>query len=267
MSDTDRNIRFVQSLQYIVGSKLLHKCKEGDVKEVRRLLHDIDFFSQNDKDLALIVSSELNHPQIVKLLIKAGADPSAYKNQTIFKASISGNFKLVKSLLKDERVNPSAHALIGACQNGHLKIVKLLLKHPRVHPSAYKNAALIVASEFGHLEIVKQLLAHPDFVMISSSIHEAIKFALQNGHLKIVELLDSLNTPARAAFRAKSRKSTRKSTRKVKKSTRKVKSVRKSRKVYKSPRKMKKSYCVKTPCGKMGFSQKASCRPYKNCYK
>jgi hypothetical protein len=36
---------------------------------------------------------------------------------------------------------------------------------------------------------------------------------------------------------------------------------------FKKPRKMGKSYCKKTPCKNMGFSQKASCRPYKNCYK
>lgn len=47
----------------------------------------------------------------------------------------------------------------------------------------------------------------------------------------------------------------RKSTKKTKKNT------------YKSPRKMSKKYCKKTPCKNMGFSQKASCRPYKNCYK
>lgn len=36
---------------------------------------------------------------------------------------------------------------------------------------------------------------------------------------------------------------------------------------YIKPRKMSKSYCKKTPCKDMGFSQKASCRPYKNCYR
>jgi len=36
---------------------------------------------------------------------------------------------------------------------------------------------------------------------------------------------------------------------------------------YNESRKMSKSYCEKTPCKDMGFSQKASCRPYKNCYK
>jgi len=30
--------------------------------------------------------------------------------------------------------------------------------------------------------------------------------------------------------------------------------------------KMSRKYCKKTPCRKMGFSQKASCRPWKNCY-
>jgi hypothetical protein len=36
---------------------------------------------------------------------------------------------------------------------------------------------------------------------------------------------------------------------------------------FRKPRKWSSSYCKSTPCSKMGFSQKASCRPYKNCYK
>jgi hypothetical protein len=35
----------------------------------------------------------------------------------------------------------------------------------------------------------------------------------------------------------------------------------------KKRRKYSQTYCEKTPCHKMGFSQKASCRPYKNCYR
>ena len=30
---------------------------------------------------------------------------------------------------------------------------------------------------------------------------------------------------------------------------------------------MSRKYCKKTSCRRMGFTQKASCRPYKNCYK
>lgn len=41
----------------------------------------------------------------------------------------------------------------------------------------------------------------------------------------------------------------------------------KADKKFKKKRKYGQSYCKSTPCSKMGFSQKASCRPYKNCYK
>ena len=40
----------------------------------------------------------------------------------------------------------------------------------------------------------------------------------------------------------------------------------KETKKFKKPRKYSKSYCKSTPCNKMGFTQNASCRPYKNCY-
>ena len=36
---------------------------------------------------------------------------------------------------------------------------------------------------------------------------------------------------------------------------------------FKKPRLMSRKYCKKTPCRRMGFTQKASCRPYKNCYR
>ena len=40
--------------------------------------------------------------------------------------------------------------------------------------------------------------------------------------------------------------------------------------VYENPsggRLMTRKYCNKTPCKKMGFTQRASCRPWKNCYR
>ncbi len=40
----------------------------------------------------------------------------------------------------------------------------------------------------------------------------------------------------------------------------------KTRRVFKKKRLMSHKYCKKTPCRHMGFTQKASCRPYKNCY-
>jgi len=43
--------------------------------------------------------------------------------------------------------------------------------------------------------------------------------------------------------------------------------VEEKEKKFKKPRKYSKSYCKSTACSEMGFTQKASCRPYKNCYK
>jgi hypothetical protein len=40
----------------------------------------------------------------------------------------------------------------------------------------------------------------------------------------------------------------------------------KTRRRFKKKRLMSRKYCKKTPCRRMGFTQKASCRPYKNCY-
>ena len=40
-----------------------------------------------------------------------------------------------------------------------------------------------------------------------------------------------------------------------------------TRRRFKKKRLMSRKYCKKTPCRRMGFTQKASCRPYKNCYR
>lgn len=57
-------------------------------------------------------------------------------------------------------------------------------------------------------------------------------------------------------------------------SKKRIEEVKKIKAKYKSkknisfdkPRKYSKKYCTSTPCNKMGFSQKASCRYYVNCY-
>ena len=35
---------------------------------------------------------------------------------------------------------------------------------------------------------------------------------------------------------------------------------------FRMPRKYSRKYCKKTSCKKMGFTQRSSCRPYKNCF-
>jgi hypothetical protein len=36
--------------------------------------------------------------------------------------------------------------------------------------------------------------------------------------------------------------------------------------MYKYPRRFTRKYCMKKVCKRMGFTERASCRAYKNCY-
>jgi hypothetical protein len=45
-----------------------------------------------------------------------------------------------------------------ASQNGHLEIVKLLMKDSRVDPSALENRGFRAAAQYGHIEVVRELL-------------------------------------------------------------------------------------------------------------
>ena len=69
-------------------------------------------------------------------------------------AIIKGDIELVKLLLSDPRVDPSADnnfAIKKAAENGHYKIVKLLLNDPRVDPSVEVFNSLLNALAKSHL--------------------------------------------------------------------------------------------------------------------
>jgi len=74
----------------------------------------------------------------------------------------TGDVEIVKKLLQNEHVDPSAHnnyAIQWASENGHIKIVEELLKDKRVDPSVNTNYAIRLAKQNGHEDIVKLLAA------------------------------------------------------------------------------------------------------------
>jgi ankyrin repeat protein len=99
-------------------------------------------------------------------------DPSQKNNKAIRWACLTGNVHVVKYLLRDPRVDPSADLNFGLRMasekgmvsstylnnQGYLEIVKLLLKHPLVDPTSHDNLIFTWAVERGHLEIVQELL-------------------------------------------------------------------------------------------------------------
>jgi len=100
--------------------------------------------------------------EIIKTLLKDNrVDPSDRDNYAIKVASTNGHTETVKLLLQDDRVDPSDNnnmAIRWASNNGCTGVVKLLLKDDRVDPSDDDNFAIRGASNNGHTEVVKLLL-------------------------------------------------------------------------------------------------------------
>jgi hypothetical protein len=104
---------------------------------------------------------------------------------------------IVQKFLKLNHIDPAIEkALNGrwesaislASENGHVEVVKLLLNDPRVDPSAYNNDAIRWASKYGHVEVVKLLLNDPrvdpsvanNYAIRLASENEPIRWASEN---------------------------------------------------------------------------------------
>ena len=97
-----------------------------------------------------------------------------YPTKTLRYASENGHSEVVRELLKDSRVDPSAdnnYAIQRASKNGHLEVVRELLKDSRVDPSAYDNCAIKVAREKGYRDIVRELLKDSRVDSLDKSQH------------------------------------------------------------------------------------------------
>ena len=137
---------------------------------------------------ALICASENGHDEVVKLLLKAGADPTVRDNYAIRWASERGHIEVVKLLLSAgaDLTARDNLAIIYASENGHIDIIKLLLS-AGADPVAQDNLAIKCASQNGHVEVIKLLLeigADP-----AAEDNLAIKCASHNGHVEVIKLL------------------------------------------------------------------------------
>jgi ankyrin repeat protein len=163
--------------------------KLGNIAVVEYLLRRNIYINPSVRNnYAIRHASHDGHTEIVKLLLAAGADPTAVDNLAIQMASQKGHTEIVKLLLAagaDPTGNDN-YAIQYASRNGHTEIVKLLLK-ARADPTADNNSAIRYASENGHIEVVKLLLkAGADPTLIDNY---AIRLASQKGHTEVVKLL------------------------------------------------------------------------------
>jgi len=138
-------------------------------------------------------ASSYGYYKIIKNLIKNNRVINY--PEILFKLSRFGHYKIVKMLLKNKKVDPSIntnHAVNLSSTYNHYKITKLLLKDERVNAGDFRKrfnySALEIASKCGYYRIVKLLLKNK---YVNPCIHNsnALYVAFDNEHYKIVKLL------------------------------------------------------------------------------
>lgn len=194
---------------YWISEKALRWAAKNNYADVVTLLLEkrVDINAVDDAGhTALILAAENGNKDIVELLIKNGADPSAKHNEALLRAAERGHTEVIKLLLENGvAVDPASgndfSALMRAAKFGHIDTVKFLLA-----AGAQVNAQNIMgitplseAAQEGHTQIVRLLLengANPNgsgFVRGAVINSQPLNAAIMGGHLPIVRLLLAQN--------------------------------------------------------------------------
>jgi ankyrin repeat protein len=170
---------------------------------------DIDL--RNEEGLTALNRAALaNHPQVVQMLLEAGADPNVPtygpRNTALHNAALKGYTSVVQVLLNHQgkvKTNIDADnrdgltALHLAATSEQPQVVKMLLDagaDPNVPTYDYRNTALHSASAKGYTPVVQVLVDHPgkNKTNINAINHDrltALNRASINGHIDTVDLL------------------------------------------------------------------------------
>jgi len=146
------------------------------------LVHNITLRPAANKNLLIRLACMLGYPALVKHLLESGTtypgfDPATEGNWPLSLACKHGQADVVRLLLKDPRIDPTARAdnvfreclakldskygYSGVDLHGCTGIMQLLVADGRVDPSRHRNNALVYACNLGDATLVKLLLADP----------------------------------------------------------------------------------------------------------
>lgn len=119
-------------------------------------------YSSKDRDFLDAVDNR--YIKIVQRLM--GSVSAKAKNKALLKCCTCVNVEVLKILLADKAVDPSAdrnEALVQACKQDDAMVptIELLLKDSRVDPSAYGHRVLCEAFSYGIPEVVSTLCKDP----------------------------------------------------------------------------------------------------------
>ena len=211
-SDTNRGSSYVGLDVYLPEVKEVNIPKyslddffsvinKGDIQKVKEFLDNgyVPDIKNKYGETPLHMASFIGHKDIVKLLLKQGADPNFKIIETpLHKASAEGHKDIVELLLKHgadpniKRKYTERTSLHSASERGYKEIVDLLLNQgadPNVKDNR-GNTPLSYASGKGNIDIVELLLKHGADPNIKDKYGDTpLHSASYNGHKDIVELL------------------------------------------------------------------------------
>jgi ankyrin repeat protein len=135
---------------------------EGEFGKLNHFLNQVDLDGCIDFFIPFVIKHWTNPAKLIKeLLTDPRIDPSANDQKAIIEACENGDLNLLKVLLDDNRVSPATSNQLPikrACKQGNLDMVKLLLANPQVDPRADSQYCFVVACERGYIDIVNLLL-------------------------------------------------------------------------------------------------------------
>jgi ankyrin repeat protein len=161
----------------MLGEKLVHEAEAGNLKGIEKLIaRGIDVNSVNRFGVTALMAAALwGRPEVVKYLLKKGADITAAEKSSgcnaLMYASLSGCSESVQYLV-ESGADVNAIDVLGrtplmiASFGGHAEVVSLLLeKGADIHAETNKG---VTAADFSAIEGHPQITA----LLIPSALHE-----------------------------------------------------------------------------------------------
>lgn len=168
----------------------LQSARDGNLKEITRILTTGRVDPSLDNNLALRLALERHHNEVAKrLLADPRVQPDVYAVFSAINAnnlpmarwllqrvrlpvyhdllqipSAKGYLEMIDLILQDPRHQPTAGNLVEASSGNQPEVVKLYLAYPKLNPAGYDNQALTTAVRMNHPAIT-QLLLHDGRVL------------------------------------------------------------------------------------------------------
>jgi ankyrin repeat protein len=195
-----------------LNDRLIQAAAAGDTAAVEQLLQQGADINAQDRfgNTALIMAVQFDKVEMVKLLLRKGADPNGAGGGALLTAIDGDKLEIVKLLLEgganvDVVENTGTTPLIEAVQRNNSAMVKLLLNKGANPNVRNKNgcSALYMAAGQDDAEFVRLLLDHGADINEANVAQEtALHQASLNGRAAVVKLLieRGAKTEAKAEF-------------------------------------------------------------------